>query len=197
MTGGALLLLVLLALPARADPPPDPVLRIGGRIDRPSCTAVLVASEAVLTARHCARRGSLKLYSGWEDGRAAAMRRAGGARHPRLAPLKANLYHLDQARLTLASPFAGLDPAEPGPPPETGTQVTVVSFPRGASHARIATCRVLERPRTEIVLDCPAEAGMSGAPIFQKGRLVGILTNRIGAETSLGTVLAEELLAEE
>ncbi len=193
MTARALLLL-LLALPARADPPPDPVLRIGGQIGRPSCTAVLVAPKAALTAGHCARRDPVKLYSGWEDGRAAAMRRAGAARRPRLDPLKANLYHLDQARLTLASPFPGIAPATPGPPPKVGSEVTVVSFPRGAAAARTADCRILERPRTEIVLDCPAVAGMSGAPIFQNHRLVGILTNRLGRDRSFGTVLAPDLL---
>jgi hypothetical protein len=195
MTARSLILLaLLLAQPVRAAPPAEPVLRLGGRMAGPNCTAVLVAPGAALTAGHCARRGHARLYSGWEDGRAAAMRRGELERRPRLDPRRANLYHLDQSRLRLAAPFPDLAPARPGPPPEVGSEVVVLSFPRHAPKARRAACRVLDRPGTEIVLDCPAIAGMSGAPIFQDGRLVGILTNRIGGGRSLGTILAPDLL---
>ncbi len=196
-TLGALVCLLIagpLALPARAADLPDSLLRSGGSLTASNCTAVLIAPDAVLTAGHCATSGHGTFFAGWQGGVAPQMRRGTNARRPALPPLAANRYHADQARLTLARPFAGVAPARPGPPPAPGTHVTVASYPKGAPEPQLATCRVLSRPGTEIVLDCPARSGMSGAPLFQSGRLVGLLTNRIGRDRSLATTIADDLL---
>lgn len=189
------LLLACLALPAAAQEapaPPDGVLKIGR--GGSGCTAFLVAPHAAMTAAHCVGGTPVELLAGWEGGRVRQSRPGTDPTRPALEPRMANRYHADQVRLALPRPFSGLAPLAPGPAPRPGTRVEVPAYPKGAKARQTATCIVTERPGTEIVLDCPARAGMSGAPILQGGRVVGILTNRIGRDASFGTALAPDLL---
>ncbi len=190
----ALALALLAAAPAAAEDLSGAVLRLGGAADRPNCTAVLIAPGAALTAAHCARGAPVTLQAGWRDGTAVQTRRGADPRRPRLEPRMENRHHADQARLALDAPFAGLAPARPGPAPPAGASVTVISHPRGAPGPETATCRVLARPGTEILLDCPARSGMSGAPLFRDGRLVGLLTHSVDGGRSLATALSPDLM---
>jgi len=190
----SLALLLCLAAPAAARDATDAVLKIGRAPDAAGCTAFLIAPDAALTAAHCAARAPIALQAGWRAGRAAQTRSGTDPRRPALAPTARNRYRTDQVRLTVSRPFAGVAPLTPGPAPLAGSTVAIPAYPRGALHRETRTCTVAARPGTEIVLDCPASAGMSGAPLLQGGRVVGILTNRIGHDRALATELAPDLL---
>ncbi len=189
----AVLLLWLAALPAAAGAGPDAVLKIGARTGGGGCTAFLVAPHAALTAAHCAR-GPVTLLAGWHDGRARQSRGGIDPRRPALSPRIENRYRTDQVRLTVPRAFAGVAPLRPGPAPAPGSRVEIPAYPRHEAGRRTIACTVAARPGSEIVLDCPARSGMSGAPLLQGGRVVGILTNRIGRDRALATELAPDLL---
>lgn len=195
-------------------------LELGGH---GNCTGALIAPDIVLTAAHCLfnaftgdpyEPGDIEFRAGWRSGRATAHRRGRKiALHPEYSHAKGvsheNVRH-DVALLRLDHPITAPS-AKPFPlarAPFPGERVGVVSYAQGRSEvpALEKNCKVNARALGVLVLDCLADYGASGAPVFRMRssgpEIVSVLSAKGGTEeekVSMGMVLGNsvELLRRE
>ncbi|MDF2141435.1 trypsin-like peptidase domain-containing protein [Paenirhodobacter sp. CAU 1674] len=147
------------------------------------CTGTLIAPDQVLTAAHClfdSTTGAMiptdqiEFRAGWRNGRAVAYRGVRRAMVPpayqyqgadKIARVARDLalIELDQPiRLPQLRPFT-LDTA-----PVIGETVGVVSYAHDRAEAPSLqdVCQVLERAADVVMMNCAADFGSSGAPVF-------------------------------
>lgn len=191
-----------------------------GRLDvinKGFCTAALIRDKLLLTAAHCVYDDNDELISpdefvfqaGLKNGRAEATR--GIARlvaHPDYDPTGenarvTNVAH-DIAVLELEQPIrrTRIQPFPVASRPTAGDEVAIVSYGKDRSEAPSLqkSCSVLGRQNGALVMNCDAEFGSSGSPVFrvQNGRaqivsVVSAIAEAGGKEVSLGTSLQDPL----
>lgn len=184
------LLLVLLAL---AAPVSAEDAWSAGRLEHPFlgpiCSGVLVRSDVVLTAAHCARDGDELVFRPG-DGRPGEVYK--GTRvvmHPLFPASFFNFrlqirYDFAVVRLEQPVPEGRATPVTIGEPAELGEKLFIVSWrDRGERLPRQKACDVVEGVVHGVVtLACRVRGGESGAPVFRKTEtgleIVAIISSR-------------------
>lgn len=171
------------------------------------CTAALIAPDTVLTAAHCVwdtRRGAaippeeMRFVAGSRTGYATPYRRVTAARiHPgwdTRAQRRVRVAN-DLAVVTLESPinWAEARPFRLAKGLKKGEDVFLLSYGRDREDVLSiqAPCQVLNRSRLSAALNCDVTYGASGSPVFQNGRIVGVISAmswRDGAKIALAAV---------
>lgn len=191
-----------------------------GRLDvinKGFCTAALIRDKLLLTAAHCIYDEDDQLMSadefvfqaGLKNGRAEATRGINRlVAHPDYDPtgsgMRVNNVAHDIAVLELDQPIrrTRIQPFPIAARPVAGDEVSIVSYGKDRSEAPSLQeiCSVLGRQNGAIVMNCDAEFGSSGSPVFrvQNGRaqivsVVSAIAQAGGKEVSLGTSLQEPL----
>lgn len=181
------------------------------------CTAALIQDRLLLTAAHCVYDSfhnaipaeDFTFQAGLQNGRAEATRSVRRVvAHPNYIPNGSSGgigdVSNDIAVLELDQPIrrTRVQPYPIARRPERGDAVAIVSYGRARADAPSLqeTCEILGRQNGALVMNCEAEFGSSGAPVFQisggQARIVSVVSaiaQSGGNEVSLGTSLEAPL----
>lgn len=181
------------------------------------CTAALIRDRLLLTAAHCVYdqannpipADQFVFQAGLRNGRADATRSIVRiVAHPDYVPdgpsARIGAVANDIAVLELAQPirYVGIQPFPVASRPNRGDEVSIVSYGRDRSEAPSLqeSCSILSRMNGAVVMDCEAEFGSSGAPVFKvtngRAQIVSVVSavgQSEGFKVSLGTSLEEPL----
>lgn len=183
------------------------------------CTAALIRDRLLLTAAHCVYdqndealpASAFEFQAGLRNGRADATRSIVRiVAHPDYEPdgptARIGGVRNDIAVLELAQPirYAGVRPFPVAGRPFRGDEVAIVSYGKDRAEAPSLqeSCTILSRLNGALVMDCEAEFGSSGSPVFRvidgRAQIVSVVSaigESGGTSVSLGTSLQEPLQA--
>ncbi len=181
------------------------------------CTAALIGDRLALTAAHCVfdrynrpiPANQFMFQAGLRHGRADATRGVINViPHPGYQPdgptAQIDGVANDVALLELAQPirYAGVQPFPIASEPLRGDEVAIVSYGKDRSEVPSLqrSCSVLSRLGGTLIMDCAAEFGSSGAPVFRvengQAQIVSVVSavgESGGSVVSLGTALQKPL----
>ncbi|MEM7730886.1 MAG: serine protease [Pseudomonadota bacterium] len=163
-------------------------LNYAGFRNRQHCTAALIGPSEVLTAKHCVdglAPGNLHVVLGYDGGAYSEHMRVRAVQSAQTA----DIARLCLERSSVAEPLPSVA-ADAEPQGRLVGLVDLIGYPRSRAHRQQRQrCAVTAEDGTAARLDCPAEPGMSGAPVLSDGRLVGVMS-ATAAETSVMMLLA-------
>ncbi len=181
------------------------------------CTAALIRDRLLLTAAHCVYdqndqaipASAFVFQAGLRNGRADATRSIVRiVAHPDYEPdgptAKIGGVKNDIAVLELSQPirYSGVRPFPIAGRPFRGDEVAIVSYgmDRAEAPSLQESCTILSRLNGALVMDCEAEFGSSGSPVFRiidgRAQIVSVVSaigESGGTSVSLGTSLEEPL----
>lgn len=172
-----------------ADPAIGRLNHAGFR-DRQHCTVALVGPSEALTAKHCVdglAPGNLHVVLGYDDGAYSEHMRVRALQPARNADIARLCLEGSSLTEPLTSAAAS---ASAGPQGSLIGVVAMIGYPRSQAHRQWRQqCAVTAGDGTLALLDCPAEPGMSGAPVLSAGRFIGVVSATT-AKTSVAVLLA-------
>ncbi|MEM7267799.1 MAG: trypsin-like serine protease [Pseudomonadota bacterium] len=156
------------------------------------CTAALISPDTLLTAAHCiydrATGGQiplseLRFVAGSREGYQTAYRRIISATpHPEWTGFHGQGVKVssDIAIIRLESPITDVEGRTyvTGPAPVQGDDVVLLSYGRDREDALSiqSPCQVVQRFAKSASLNCDVTYGASGSPVFDDGRIVGVIS---------------------
>lgn len=156
------------------------------------CTAALIRPDTLLTAAHCIfDRRTNRLIPLSQMCFVAGSRKGYHTAHRRVISAKAHPdwsgYHGDGVRVSgdiavvkLESPVTKIEGRsyDVGPSPDEGDDVVLLSYGRDREDALSIQrpCQVVERFSKSASLNCDVYYGASGSPVFDDGRIVGVIS---------------------
>ncbi|WP_299655565.1 serine protease [uncultured Jannaschia sp.] len=163
-------------------------LNYAGFRNRQHCTAALVGPREALTAKHCVdglAPGNLHVLLGYDGGTYSEHLRV---RALQLAP-DADIARLCLDRPSSVEPLSSFSKNVGAETQNIFGAVTLIGYPRSQAHSQQGRrCAVTAEDSTLARLDCPAEPGMSGAPVLSSGHLIGIMSAS-ATETSVAVLV--------
>lgn len=156
------------------------------------CTAALIRPDTLLTAAHCIfdrvtnrpiPLREMRFVAGSRKGYHTANRRVVFAKaHPDWSGYHGEGVKVsgDIAVVKLESPVTRIEGRSygVGPSPNEGDDVVLLSFGRDRADALSIQepCQVVERYQRSASLNCDVTYGASGSPVFEDGRIVGVIS---------------------
>ncbi|MBD3664875.1 trypsin-like serine protease [Sulfitobacter sp. TSTF-M16] len=191
-----------------------------GRLDSANggyCTGTLISPDVVLTAAHCVfdaetaemvKPGAMRFRAGLTRGKVAAERTVVQViPHERFDPSAGFngdnvIYDVALVRLEKPIPVQDVAPFVVHRGPIGDGPVSVVSYGKGRDDmlTRQNRCKVLQRHKRLIAMDCDVTYGSSGAPVFThlngRGRILSVISgigHHYGEKVSFGMELPEAI----
>ena len=156
-------------------------LNYAGFKNRGNCTATLIAKNAALTARHCTSKYSktqMHLLFGYAKSEWVEHRRIKSIHRHKSRDIA--ILCLDKSAKVKPMEVAA-NPA--GKPAKSVSKATATGYRRSRPHLPTSETCTFQPGKTYARFSCKLEPGMSGAPVMQNNKLVGVVSGTTATYT--------------